>query len=489
MQNYKKEKWIYKNFIFNITIICLVYLGLTHTHYATDTYNNIFNENINWQLSVGRYSIFILGSLFEYLGISLIKYQNIFMIVSIVLLAESCTLLNILLSKKNELKFDIRVNIALLIGFINVYIIELFLFPEYSIYYSMGIVFVILAICYNIKGGGLSKLLSFTFLIISLGFYQGNIAIFIIISIFILMIYGIGGIKNIFSVFFVSGIASLLNILLNKLFVIIGLANTTSRDASFDINSIFNNIKIIVKEQKNILWNNSGLLYGGTFFVILLFLLFTLFSIYFFQGKKIKEYIYIIILLLITYFSVYLPHYIAGEIWLSPRTIYPMYFWISFIEIHIIYMCDVKSKINKNLLLYIVLIPLLVEVWAVNGIILNHFSTNKVDQEYAFNIYKEIQNYEINTGIEVTEIATVNDKIPSWKNHFINYYSYNMNERAFINEWSDVSLVNFVSGRNFGKVEMDEEIYRKYFQNKDWDWYCPQEQLYFDNNILYWCKY
>ena len=489
MQNYKKEKWIYRNFIFNAAILFLVYLGLMHTHYATDTYNNIFNENINWQLSVGRYSIFIIGSIFKYLNVSLIDYQNIFMILSIVLLAGGCTLLNILLSKKIESKFDIKVNVALLIGFINVYIIELFLFPEYSIYYSMGVIFTILAICYNMKDNFWAKLISFVLLIISLGFYQENVAVFIIISIFIIIIYNEKQIKNIFFVFFISGVSSVINIFLNKLFVIIGIANMTSRDASFNINSLFNNIKIIIKEQKNILWNNSELLPRGTFFIILLFLIFTLFLLYFIQKKKIKEYIYIILILLITYFSVYLPHYIAGEIWLSPRTIYPIYFWISFIEIYIIYLNNINNKIKQRVLLCIVLIPFLLEIWAVNGIILDHFSTNKVDQEYALNVYKEIQNYERNTGIEITEIATVNDQIPSWKNHFINYYSYNVNERAFINEWSDVNLVNFVSGRNFRKVEMNEEVYKKYFQNKDWDWYHPQEQLYFDNNILYWCKY
>lgn len=475
-----------KNFMLNTGIILLAYIGLTHTHYATDTYQNISNENLNWQLCVGRYSIFILGNLFKFINISLIKYQGIFMFLSIVILGYACTLLNILLDRKN-IKFDVKINFALLLGFINVYIVELFLFPEYCIYYSLGIFFAVLSVVYFIHNR--SFIFSLILLIISLGFYQENIAVFIILSIFMICIGDDIKKKHLIHMFFLSGIASLFNILVNKAFVILGIATPISREASFNIKTIFMNVVLILKEQKKILWDNSGLLPQGVFLFIIIGAIVYLSYLHFYKSKQMIKFLCILGIIFGTYWISYIPHYISGGVWLSPRTIYPIYFWLSFIEVYILYIESIREKMNGMVTLCVTVFILMIQIWSVNGIILDHFSTNKVDQEYALNIYKEIQAYELKTGIQVTEISTVNDQIPTWKNNFIHYYSYNVNERAFINDWSDVSLINFVSGRSFKKREMDKKVYEKYFQGKNWEMYQPMEQLYFDKNVLYWCKY
>ena len=54
---------------------------------------------------------------------------------------------------------------------------------------------------------------------------------------------------------------------------------------------------------------------------------------------------------------------------------------------------------------------------------------------------------------------------------------------------ASVTLINFVSGRAFNKIQMNAEIYNNYFYGKEWDYYCPEEQLIFKDDILYWCKY
>lgn len=480
----KKES--YKFVMINLVIIGLVYCGLLHIHYATDTYNNIYNLNTNWQLSVGRYSIYILQTLFNLLGISLIKYQQIFMLLSIFILSVSLICMFELIKRININK---EVNgrviwLSLLLSIINVYILELFLFPEYSFYNSLGILTCICSICYLFKNKMLSYFFSFIFLVISLGFYQENISIFVISSLFLILQKREITYKNIFKIGCIVSLSAIFNIITQKLLSAMGIIDYAARDTTFGIKNIIDNIKIILSNQKDILITNSSLLIPGIF-VISLFILLLLVFIVDMDKNKINI-IQLIFVMCISYISVYAPHYIAENVWLSPRTIYPLYFFVGFLGI---YLANSARKIYINITSVILIVLLGVNIWSIQGIILDHFSTNKIDQEYAFNIYMEIKSYEEKTGITIENIATINDMVPSWKNHFIRYYSHNVNERAFINDWSDVSLLNYVSSRNFKKIEMDPLVYKKYFEGKDWNYYNPQEQLYFDGSTLYWCKY
>lgn len=122
-------------------------------------------------------------------------------------------------------------------------------------------------------------------------------------------------------------------------------------------------------------------------------------------------------------------------------------------------------------------------------IILDHFITNSLDQEYAAQIYYEITKYENDNNIEIKKIIVGEDAQILWKYKSINKMAYNVNERAYLNSWSDVSLINMVSKRNFIRETMDQNIQEKYFKNKNWDYYDPKEQLYFEDDILYWMKY
>ena len=64
-----------------------------------------------------------------------------------------------------------------------------------------------------------------------------------------------------------------------------------------------------------------------------------------------------------------------------------------------------------------------------------------------------------------------------------------MNIREFLVSWGQVEIINYYSKRNFEKVDMSEEIYKKYFANKKWDYYKPEEQLAFIDDMLCICIY
>lgn len=490
----KKLTMIKKVFLFNLCCIAAAYSGLLHNHFATDSYQNIIVSNAGWQLNVGRYSIYILEVIFEKLGISLFKYQIFFMLITILLLTVcSCLIFLMTQNKLDTYKQSFIKNIAILLCVINVFSIELYLFPEYVIYNGLGITFAVLAAFIIYEKISIKRILfSALCLLISLGFYQANIGVFLIVSLGSAWVQKKVLINNEIAIF-IGLIVSLINIFIKKILVKIGLAEVISRDSQLNIHTLINNLKVIIngqgQGQKDIIFNGANLLPKGVLLVVLISLVLIIMVNMILNHNQIKFIIHTVLLLILGYIVVYAPHLIAGSVWLSPRTIYTLFFYLGFLGIMAIQVSPREKHFIINLVGGILIIFLAINFWSMQGIVVNHFATNKIDQNYAHDIYKEIEKYENETGNTISNIATVTDDIPLYKNHYVDYYSFNINERAFINDWSDVSVICWVSGRIFNKVPMDEKIYDKYFKNKDWDYFSPEEQLYFQGDTLYWCKY
>ena len=55
--------------------------------------------------------------------------------------------------------------------------------------------------------------------------------------------------------------------------------------------------------------------------------------------------------------------------------------------------------------------------------------------------------------------------------------------------WSDVLLINYLSGKEYIKVPMDEDVYDMYFRGKSWETFNADEQLVFDGDTMYWAIY
>lgn len=492
MQISEKKEKLKRIFVF-FCYLCIVYCGLLHIHYGTDTYFNYFKSNVDWQLQVGRYSIYVVAKLFEILHISLVKYQQIFTLISFLLLAISGNIFFDLVKEKRKNINSYLLMLLICLGFGNVISTELFLFPEYAIYNSLGIFFAFVSIWLFSLPTKIATLYSTIVLIVSLGFYQTNIGTFIIVTILVIWFklkdndkFPIGSLVKFI---IVAGVSSIANIAIKKIFILSGVAEETVRDATLSVNTIINNIKSIWEAQYNILINGDDFLPK---YMMLVFIMAMIIILYIgLVRKKFKPYMIILttFFILAQYASVYAPHLIAGSVWLSPRTITPLF--IFNVSISIMALSCVSADWKKIGAIYKIALFVFVifNIYGIQGIVQNHIATNKIDQEYAYNIYCEILRYENETGITINNISAVNDEIPRWKNRFIEYYSYNVNERSYINDWSDVELINFISGKQYTEIQMDENIFNDNFKGKNWEYYCPEEQLYFQDDTLYWCKY
>ena len=52
-----------------------------------------------------------------------------------------------------------------------------------------------------------------------------------------------------------------------------------------------------------------------------------------------------------------------------------------------------------------------------------------------------------------------------------------------------INLLRLRSGRNFDRVDMNADIYNKYFKGKDWNYPDMSEQLVFKGDTVYWVLY
>lgn len=130
---------------------------------------------------------------------------------------------------------------------------------------------------------------------------------------------------------------------------------------------------------------------------------------------------------------------------------------------------------------------LLVHLLFSNFTVTNHFVSNTLDKVYVRMTYEKIEKYERDTGNEVENLCVINDTDAPPYYDEVNYTSDQINERSI--GILSVSIMEVVTGRQFNKVEMDEEVYKKYFEGKNWDYFDPEEQIVIIGDTVYWCVF
>ena len=118
----------------------------------------------------------------------------------------------------------------------------------------------------------------------------------------------------------------------------------------------------------------------------------------------------------------------------------------------------------------------------------NQIAVNRLDQQEALQIHKEILDYEERTGNTVEVVAFGYDHYKSYYFADVDHVVMDMNIRV-ASTGGAVKALNYYTGRNFESDTMPEDIYIQVFQEQDWDVLDLEEQLYFEGNKLYWIIY
>ena len=113
--------------------------------------------------------------------------------------------------------------------------------------------------------------------------------------------------------------------------------------------------------------------------------------------------------------------------------------------------------------------------------------SNTLDEVYVNMAYQKILEYEKETGITVTGLAVADDAYAPDYYEEVNYKTGQINERCLGTVTN--SLVWVLTGRQFDRTPMDDEVYKEYFEGKDWDYLNLDEQLIIIGDTAYWCVF
>lgn len=485
-------------FISNVVLISMTYGILTRTHFSIDSYSIIYRSGAAQDLKLGRFLGYLIDVVIEKMNVNIVKEQGYFTMLFIVIIAISTTLLiKIFANQIEHISYIqlIGLNLAIDLSFINVYILEWFLYPEMALYFGLALISVVLAVfCLSKDFRFKNILLSFVFLCMSLNLYQANIGAYIIFGLTFVFVKNKAQLTKIsvlqsIKVIGIGLLSSILCVVSMNISRWMGLTLGSSRDASLNFMGIMKNVITLFWAQRSIWISGSGFMPVCS--ILILGLLLVALLIYVVRANKfnVRNILYMILLLIANYLIVFAPHLIAGEIWLAPRTLVPFFMFLSSMAIVFFSFYHKNLKLARYITVCLFLF-LSVNFFQIQDITINHYSNNKIDREIITNMYDRIMNYEQQYGVKIKKVSIQNDINPTYGYYgSVNYILFDTNVRAPVVSWASVNALNYISGRSFEAVEMDPNIYQSKFKDKDWNYFKPEEQMLFMNDTVYIMSY
>ncbi len=476
----------------NSIILTIGYSIFLRLHFSMDTYMHKNTMQTSMNISDARLATWALTKFMNLFKMNSIDSQVFFVAVFIALLAISGTLLAlpfIKMLEKKTLKKIIVVSLCINLAFVNYYFVEFFTYPSYVVSWGMGILFASIAFYFITKGDkALYYVLSFLALNIAVSFYQYYIQYFLIYTILYILvkhkfILSKQSMKPIGLTFAIGLGATALNVLTMVLLKRAGLIASSYR--SFSVSSMVDNVKIILLEVQRDVWVGLGIKFVPYWVTIVFVVSIVALIAYNAYKQKFtaKQNVVILLFGLYAYAVIFALFLVTNPIWATLRTLSGFYIFISALVLLLI---SIKTEQIKSVYLVLALSFFMAfQVYHIQGIAISQFETNAIDHEYAMIIGERIRSYEEEKGIEVTQIALVPDSNPTWSYQRIEYVYRDFNIRSYMVDWAKFDMINYVTGRNLQRIDMPEDIFEKYFEGKDWNYFMPEEQIVFIGDTVF----
>lgn len=480
--------------IIGLCVYCAYSLFLNWSFVADSVGGSTRKPDFLGCLAGGRPVAYIMTWI-EYIAYKLLHFdfdtrQQIYQLIVMILL--SCVVYQLygLFSQMFENQYHSLVLITvLLIGFINPYIVEAFVYKAIDYGVAMNLV------CLAIRLFGRKRYFSsLVFLWMGVSLYQSYFALFLIyITAYLYMYYQGKLCKDVIfeavKMFFITGFSVISNILWVKLFVALGiierevkvvdLADASAKSVFSDIwNAYYWAVIACYKEM------------FPPYFLITIILLLILFICMFLIKAKyhIIDIVYFILLAVaINLYPVVIFAVAAG---VHQRITWPIFSSISALMLLLFYY-TYADKIKQKLSLIMLAVFWIVNIFETSTAINDFYISNKLDMFIVAQVVQKIDHYEEETGEKIQYIAT--DRTENRKDCYDELnHSYDANfygEKTISRSWSDVALIDYLAGRDYEKVPMDEKIYDTYFAEKKWDTFDVDEQIVFIGDTMYWAIY
>lgn len=483
-----------KNYGLILVVYFLSCASMFTMHFTPDTYYAIQNASTYGKRNVdlGRYTNELIYGVFRLMGIDYEKWFYFIIFFMII----SFSIFSLFLFKKLIKGIDVDnmkhvcVFVSALIPLINVFVQEWYAFWECGFQWSFSILLMGGALYFiSIDMSYKQYILSFVFLVLSLGCYQASLSIYIILGIAVLYMESTGKLsRNVFiknvMIFVISGLASLVNLLSIKFFQILGIAAITDRTDSISLKKVFDNIIVLARYIPKFIVDNCGLYPKGVALSIsLVLLILSVLYIMKKEGEKGNRIAYVILSIFGGFCSVFIPHFFTSNIWLAQRTM--VGFWSLFTLIITIFIVNVDKKTYLYIGSFLVFLMYFIGVVMMNSIEIDLVATNSKDADNAMVIQDRINEYQEETGIYISSIGTVYDMNTVWKYPDTKYDYCDTNTSAHAKPWSDVDYINYYNKTNYSKIDVNIESVLDKARNNNWDYFDVDEQLIFDGDTLY----
>ena len=163
-----------------------------------------------------------------------------------------------------------------------------------------------------------------------------------------------------------------------------------------------------------------------------------------------------------------------------PRAVYTFASILGVLIFYLIIINKNSKKLN-TLLAFIMLLTLFVTLYRFNIIAIDHYILNSKDKDVSLRIGELISEYEEKNHIEVKKISFYKDK--NAKGSYSKMFQLgNLNQSAFIANWSDSHIVNYFNNLHLEKVENNLDLKVK-FEQEDFTQFTDENVVFIDDTI------
>lgn len=371
---------------------------------------------------------------------------------------------------------------SLAMAFCNPFLIEWFQYVEIAPIYSVCICLAVLGAVLLLRNKRGDWLLALLCLLVAVTGYQVVIAVFLILSVMLLLVkYDYSPTGKAFwemvRCVAITGAAGVTSLLWARwLPTKMGIAPRLSDS------SILDNLRYVRSIQPQVWKDTLGLLPKG---IVALFLLLCVVLIFipFVIQKDWKRVFWIGFVLAGCAATVFLPHAVSSEHWLTARASVQFF---SFVAGAAVLAILNAGKVQAYIIGLASSALLAVILLYNNQITFDQLQSNQYDKEECNAIAQAIEQYENETGIVVTGIALCTDTQPHYYYSGIRRHWAELNMRAMIVDWGVHDAVFFYTGK---PLENRGAIKPPVFEGRNWDHFDPFEQLYFEGDTVYFCAY
>lgn len=484
--------------IISVIVALRGYVSLVlSNHYSVDSFNRVYDLGPYWELQLGRYLNGGLILIAEKLAINPVLDQQGLCILWMFSLVLSITLISVALIDAMSVRGiwkSICVTLGVSIAFVNVFMMELMLFPEVFIHCAFGMVALALAIYFVCaeKRTWLRWLFAAFFLVAALGNYQSYIGIFVSFALVGVFFRYRHNAKRCFgegaAVIVLGGISSISNIVLVKKLVSCGLIADAGRGATLSINDILSNVASLLSYQKTFWLNADGLQPVGIMPVI--GIVFVVASLYIMKKIAVWQKVFYVFMVIGCYALGYAAHIIESPIIMTPRSNIAVFSAIVIPFIVILGMQRQFSERFERLIVFCILLLLFTNTIYMNDMARNEQVANAVDFVETEQICEQIREYELESGNVITCIGVTYDESPTIYHNTSRYRNNQLGARILATSYSGYRLISYQLGRgSLILTETPSDIYGTYFGGRNWDCLDVDEQLVFDGDTMYMCIY